>query len=185
MGRAKAAGLKVGAHMMPGLPGSDLDRDFDSFRALFDDPDYRPDFLKIYPTLVLPGTALYGLWASGRFTPLSTEDAVELVARIKAIVPRWCRIQRVQREIGAPDIRDGPRKGDLRVLARERLRASGLRCVCIRCREVGFRGIEPRLEALVSLREDYERSEEHTSELQSPMYLVCRLLLEKKTKQHA
>src|SRR5437763_8457499 len=25
-----------------------------------------------------------------------------------------------------------------------------------------------------------ERSEEHTSELQSPMYLVCRLLLEKK-----
>src|SRR5437879_9979138 len=29
------------------------------------------------------------------------------------------------------------------------------------------------------------RSEEHTSELQSPMYLVCRLLLEKKKKQHA
>src|SRR5215210_8777730 len=30
------------------------------------------------------------------------------------------------------------------------------------------------------------RSEEHTSELQSPMYLVCRLLLEKKknTSQH-
>src|SRR5437879_11161244 len=27
-----------------------------------------------------------------------------------------------------------------------------------------------------------ERSEEHTSELQSPMYLVCRLLLEKKNK---
>src|SRR5437762_10212621 len=29
-----------------------------------------------------------------------------------------------------------------------------------------------------------ERSEEHTSELQSPMYLVCRLLLEKKKKNH-
>src|SRR5437764_6739619 len=28
------------------------------------------------------------------------------------------------------------------------------------------------------------RSEEHTSELQSPMYLVCRLLLEKKKNQH-
>src|SRR5437763_7320838 len=27
------------------------------------------------------------------------------------------------------------------------------------------------------------RSEEHTSELQSPMYLVCRLLLEKKKRQ--
>src|SRR5713226_1810583 len=55
---AKDAGLKVGAHMMPGLPGSDRDRDLESFRTLFDDPDYRPDFLKIYPTLVLPGTAL-------------------------------------------------------------------------------------------------------------------------------
>src|SRR5437762_3598032 len=29
---------------------------------------------------------------------------------------------------------------------------------------------------------DFDRSEEHTSELQSPMYLVCRLLLEKKKK---
>jgi len=29
------------------------------------------------------------------------------------------------------------------------------------------------------------RSEEHTSELQSPMYLVCRLRLEKKNQQHA
>src|SRR5437762_6576493 len=29
----------------------------------------------------------------------------------------------------------------------------------------------------------HERSEEHTSELQSPMYLVCRLLLEKKKKK--
>src|SRR5437763_8996778 len=34
----------------------------------------------------------------------------------------------------------------------------------------------------VSLRLTLMRSEEHTSELQSPMYLVCRLLLEKKKK---
>src|SRR5437879_9885315 len=33
---------------------------------------------------------------------------------------------------------------------------------------------------LADLGDDAERSEEHTSELQSPMYLVCRLLLEKK-----
>jgi elongator complex protein 3 len=155
---AKAAGLKVGAHMMPGLPGSDYDRDLESFRTLFDDPDYRPDFLKIYPTLVLPGTALYGLWKSGRYAPMTTEEAVELVARVKALVPRWCRIQRVQREIGAPEIQGGPRRGDLRVLARERLRTVGLRCVCVRCREVGFRGIAPRPDALTMLRSDYESS---------------------------
>ncbi len=158
---AKDAGLKVGVHMMPGLPGSDLDRDFASFQELFADPAYRPDFLKIYPTLVLPGTALHGLWASGRYRPLTTDDAVELIARIMAIVPPWCRIQRVQREIGAPEIRDGPTRGDLRVLAEERLRARGLRCRCVRCREVGFRGTAPRPDALVLLRDEYESSGGH------------------------
>ncbi len=161
LARAKAAGLKVGVHMMPGLPGSDLDRDLESFRQLFEDPAYRPDFLKIYPTLVLQGTALHGLWEHGLYTPLSMEDAVELVARIKALVPRWCRIQRIQREIGAPEIRGGPTKGDLRVLARDRLRSRGQECVCVRCREVGFRGIEPRPEAIALLREDYASSGGH------------------------
>jgi elongator complex protein 3 len=158
MGRAKSAGLKVGAHMMPGLPGSDPDRDLESFRLLFDDPAYRPDFLKIYPTLVLPGTPLHGLWKSGRYTPLGTEEAVELIARVKTIVPRWCRIQRIQREIGAPDIEDGAKRGDLRVLAQERLRSQGLACRCVRCREVGFRGIPPRPDALTLLRTDYDSS---------------------------
>lgn len=158
MGRAKHAGLKVGTHMMPGLPGADPDRDFESFRLLFDDPAYRPDFLKIYPTLVLPGTALYGLWKSGRYTPLGTEEAVELIARVKSIVPRWCRIQRVQREIGAPEIADGARRGDLRVLARERLRSAGRDCHCVRCREVGFRELVPRPDALALLETEYESS---------------------------
>ena len=158
LARAKEAGLKVGAHMMPGLPGSDPDRDLESFRDLFADPAYRPDFLKIYPTLVLPGTALHGLWKSGRYAPLRTEEAVALIARVKAIVPRWCRIQRVQREIGAPEIEDGVTRGDLRVLARERLRSEGLDCHCIRCREVGFRGTDPRPEALSLLRIEYDSS---------------------------
>lgn len=161
LARAKEAGLKVGIHMMPGLPGSDLDRDLESFRLLFDDPAYRPDFLKIYPTLVLAGTALHGMWERGAYRPLSLEDAVELVARVKAFVPPWCRIQRVQREIGAPYIDGGPTKGDLRVLARERLRSWGGECRCVRCREVGFRGIDPRSEAIRLLREDYESSGGH------------------------
>jgi elongator complex protein 3 len=159
--RAKEAGLKVGVHMMPGLPGSDFNRDLDSFRLLFEDPAYRPDFLKIYPTLVLEGTALHEMWQHGMYQPLSMEDAIDLVARVKAIVPRWCRIQRVQREIGAPYIEGGPTKGDLRVLARDRLRAQGLACRCVRCREVGFRGIEARPDAIRLLREDYESSGGH------------------------
>src|SRR5437879_10068004 len=89
---------------------------------------------------------------------MTTEEAGELSARVKALVPRWCRIQRVQREIGAPEIQSGPKKGDLRMLARERLRAAGHRCVCVRCREVGFRGIAPRPEARTMVRSGYVAS---------------------------
>src|SRR5436189_2586917 len=51
-------------------------------------------------------------------------------------------------------------------------------CLCCTVRT----DLQETLESSVMLSED-ERSEEHTSELQSPMYLVCRLLLEKKKTQ--
>jgi len=156
--RAKEAGLKLGYHMMPGLPGNDADRDLESFRAIFEDPGYRPDFLKIYPTLVLPGTGLHTMWALGRYTPLSTEDAVELVARVKAIVPPWVRIQRIQREIGADVIEGGPTKGDLRVRAQRRLAETGGRCRCVRCREIGLRRVPLGPEDVRLHRTEYEAS---------------------------
>lgn len=148
--RARDAGLKIGYHMMPGLPGNDTDRDLESFRLVFEDPDYRPDLLKIYPTLVLAGTGLHRLWQRGEYDPLDTEEVVDLLARIKAVVPPWVRIQRIQREIEVPSVRAGPRKGHLRELALARLRADGGRCRCIRCREVGLlrepaRSFEPRM----------------------------------------
>src|SRR3712207_8352859 len=52
-----------------------------------------------------------------------------------------------------------------------------LPCGCRRPLEGGFSPI-------VGLVESFTRSEEHTSELQSRQYLVCRLLLEKKKKKH-
>ncbi len=156
--RVKEAGLKLGYHMMPGLPGNDRDRDLESFRAIFEDPEYRPDFLKIYPTLVLPGTGLYAMWTNGRYTPLSTEEAVDLVARVKAIVPPWVRIQRIQREIGADVIVGGPSKGDLRVRAQRRLAEDGGRCRCIRCREIGLLRVSPAPEAVRLHRTEYEAS---------------------------
>ena len=156
--RAKDAGLKVGYHMMPGLPGNDPDRDLESFHAIFDDPAYRPDFLKIYPTLVLPGTGLHAMWEQGRYRPLGLEDAVDLVARIKAVVPPWVRIQRIQREIGADVIEGGPSKGDLRVRAQRRLASWGMRCRCIRCREVGLHAARVDPAGLGLVRTDYEAS---------------------------
>jgi elongator complex protein 3 len=156
--RAKEAGLKVGYHMMPGLPGNDVDRDLESFRAIFEDPEYRPDMLKVYPTLVLEGTGLHTMWRHGRYRPMTTEAAIELVARMKELVPPWVRIQRIQREIGADAILGGPTKGDLRVRAQRRLRAAGKRCACIRCREVGLQRVGLAPDEVRLHRIEYEAS---------------------------
>ena len=155
---AKDSGLKVCYHMMPGLPGSDFDRDIQSFRTIFDDESFRPDMLKIYPTVVLEGTELHRMWQQGEFTPITTEEAVRLIVEIKRIVPPWVRIQRIQREIEAGSIRAGLDKGHLRDLARRALTASGRRCRCIRCREIGLRGdaLDPR--DLTLKRTDYVAS---------------------------
>ncbi|MDY6931013.1 MAG: tRNA uridine(34) 5-carboxymethylaminomethyl modification radical SAM/GNAT enzyme Elp3 [Halobacteriota archaeon] len=138
--------FKVGFHMMPGLPGSSIDDDLKMFEGLFKDPDLKPDYLKIYPTLVTEGTKLYDCWKAGDYKPLSNEEAADLVARIKKILPRWVRLQRVQRDIPAKFILDGVNKSNLRQLARKRLDEMGGKCNCIRCREVGYaqlRGEDP------------------------------------------
>lgn len=138
-GLLKDSGLKVCYHMMPGLPGSSWDRDIEAFRTIFTDPRFKPDMLKIYPTLVLKGTKLYEWWASGDYDPLSTEEAVELIAKVKQMVPPWIRIMRIQRDIPSNLVEAGVNRSNLRQLVKERLRELGEHCRCIRCREAGHR----------------------------------------------
>ncbi len=135
------SGLKVGFHVMPGLPGSDFDLDLRMFTELFSDDRFKPDYLKIYPTLVTQSTPLYEAWKQGEYTALSVEDATELIARAKALLPPWVRLQRVQRDIPAERILGGVTKGNLRQLAKARLLELGKTCSCIRCREAGLLGV--------------------------------------------
>src|SRR5437879_13386327 len=129
--------LKVGYHMMLGLPGCDHDRDLAAFQRLWDDPAHRPDMLKIYPCLVTPEARLYEDWRSGKYQPYRTEEAARLIAEIKKVIPPWVRIMRIQREIPADGIADGGKNGNLRQLVQEELSRKSIRCRCIRCREVG------------------------------------------------
>ncbi|HEY1197862.1 MAG TPA: elongator complex protein 3 [Thermoplasmata archaeon] len=140
---ARDRGLKVGYHLMLGLPGMDPDSDLSDFERLWTDPDYRPDFLKIYPTLVLPGTRLYDDWRAGRYQPYDTAVASELLARMKRLLPPWVRIQRIQRDIPARLIAAGVRSSNLREKALDRLGKEGARCRCLRCREAGRRATPP------------------------------------------
>ena len=64
---AKDAGFKVVAHMMPNLPNVDMERDMNQFIEYFENPAFRSDGLKLYPTLVIRGTGLYELWKTGLY----------------------------------------------------------------------------------------------------------------------
>lgn len=159
---AKDAGLKVCYHMMPGLPGSDFKRDLESFKTIFENPHFKPDMLKIYPCLVVEGTKLYEMWRNQGYKPYSTEENAELIAEIKSFIPRWVRIQRIQRDIPVKLIIDGVDKSNLRQIVQDKLEKMGKRCNCIRCREVGIsslKGLEPDLETITLKRNQYEASQ--------------------------
>lgn len=136
-------GLKLAYHLMPGLPGMDPTRDAEDLHRVFEDPELRPDMVKLYPTLVLPGTPLFDDWQAGRYTPYDTATAVEVLARAKAEFPPWVRVQRIQRDIPARLIAAGVRAGNLRELVHRRMAELGSRCRCLRCREPGRRALPP------------------------------------------
>jgi elongator complex protein 3 len=152
---ARDAGLKVCHHLMPGLPGSTEQRDLESLQRVLDDPDFRPDKLKVYPTLVVPGTALHKLWLSRNYEACSEERAIRFLVALKKACPPWIRIMRVDRDIPTHQIAAGPSRTNLRELAMAELVTQSGRCRCIRCREAGHverSGGRVRLDAL-ELRE--------------------------------
>lgn len=187
----KEAGFKVGYHLMPGLPGSDKERDIKRFKEIFDCEDFRPDQIKIYPTQVIKGSELETLYAEGKFTPYSDDELVELLIQLKTLVPKWCRIMRVMREIPPSYLVAGTKRIDLRNVVLKEMKKRGLKCRCIRCREIGFalrhRLITPDAEALQNVKmneihykasdgDEYFISIEGDNEV---IFGLCRLRLNK------
>jgi len=155
---ARDASLKIVGHMMPGLPGSDPDQDLKDLLTLFEDEKYRPDMLKIYPTLVVEGTALYQQYKMGKYVPYDLEQLKELFCTFKSRVPPWVRIMRIQREIPQEEIAVGAKAGNLRQLVLDEMARRNLACRCIRCREVGHRKKANPEEAVMLKRIDYTAS---------------------------
>jgi elongator complex protein 3 len=123
----KDSGLKVCYHMMAGLPGSNQKKDLETFKKLFSDQRFRPDMLKIYPTIVCEGTELYDMWKDGKYKPYSEDELVRLLMNIKKTIPEYVRIMRIQRDIPTHQIVAGPKHTNIR----ESLKG----CRCIRCRQ--------------------------------------------------
>lgn len=130
---------------MPDLPNMGIERDLESFREFFENPAFRPDGLKIYPTLVIRGTGLYELWKNGQYRNYSPDLLVDIVAKILALVPPWTRVYRIQRDIPMPLVSSGVENGNLRELALQRMHDMNLPCRDIRTREVGIREIHSKM----------------------------------------
>ncbi|XP_056336903.1 elongator complex protein 3 [Danio aesculapii] len=154
---AKDAGFKVVSHMMPDLPNVGMERDVEQFIEFFENPAFRPDGLKLYPTLVIRGTGLYELWKTGRYKSYSPSALVDLVARILALVPPWTRVYRVQRDIPMPLVSSGVEHGNLRELALARMKDMGTECRDVRTREVGIQEIHHKVRPyqVELIRRDY------------------------------
>jgi len=131
-------GFKVHYHWMPGLPGSTPEEDLELSTRLFNDDSFRPDGLKLYPTMVVEGTELEKWYRDGRYQPYDIDTMINLMVEIKSIVPKYVRISRVLRDIPAKFIVAGC-KDSLRGVIKQRMKRQAMECKCIRCREYGHR----------------------------------------------
>lgn len=111
---ARLFGLTVHAHLMANLVGATPASDADDYRALVADPSLMPDEVKLYPVALVAGTRLARLHEEGRWEPYDHDTLVELLAHDLLATPAYVRISRMVRDIPAPDIVAGNRRGNLR-----------------------------------------------------------------------
>lgn len=171
----KDAGFKINYHLMPGLPGSSLKKDYQMFQKLFSDSDFQPDILKIYPTVVIKGSNLYKIWKAGKYKALTDQQFEKFIVQVKnKLIPPYVRIMRLVRDVPTSSILAGPRISNIRqIIAKES------KCQCIRCREV--RADYKIREQIILDRIDYKASDgqeiflQYVSPDKSKLFALLRL----------
>ncbi len=157
--RLRAAGFKVVLHWMPNLLGATPVSDREDFARLWQ--GYCPDEIKIYPNQLLANSELYDYWLRGEFQPYSTDTLIQLIADIKPGIPRYCRVNRIIRDIPSTNVVEGNKRTSLRQDVHEELSRRGNVCTCIRCREVRSKQVMAEDLIFNDLVYDTGRSEEH------------------------
>jgi len=170
----KDAGFKVMYQMMPNLPKpehknfvlgrahkyglwSTVREDKKAFKEIFENQNFKPDWLKIYPCVVLKTAELYKLWKQGKYKSYPDKSLISLIKYIKSICPFWIRIARIYRDIARQKIISGCTISNLREVIQKEMEKEKIACHCIRCREV--KGKYNPAEKIFLFREDYKSSE--------------------------
>lgn len=155
----RRAGFKIHAHWMPNLYGSSVAQDLRDYERLFDDVDFRPDELKIYPCSLIESAELMQYHEDGRWRPYSHDELLEVLTACLRRTPEYCRLTRVIRDIPSTDIVVGNQLTNFRQIAEAELAGAGERSRDIRSREIRHR--EVRAE---ELRLDEQRYRTSSSE---------------------
>lgn len=153
----KNAGFKVTYHMMLNLYGSNPQKDEKMFEELFNNPNFQPDQLKIYPCVVLKDSLLFKLYSEGKYSPYSQEELINLLIKIKEKIPPYVRIIRIIRDIPTPDIIAGNKMPNLRQIIEEKMKRENKKCHCLRCREP--KDIEIDFKNVKLIKREYEASQ--------------------------
>jgi elongator complex protein 3 len=155
----RAAGFKIVLHWMPNLHGATPGSDREDFARLW--TDFCPDEIKIYPNQLLANAELYEYWQRGEFQPYTTQELIDLIADIKPTIPRYCRVNRVIRDIPSTNVVEGNRRTSLRQDVHEEMKQRGTRCQCVRCREVRGKSVTTEALELNDLVYQAGTAEEH------------------------
>lgn len=132
------AGFKIGYHIMPGLPLSNLKKDLDLFKKIFSDERFKPDQIKIYPCQVMPRSGLEKFYWKGEYKPYSKIQIQNLLVKMLKFIPRYCRVMRIMREIPLEYLIAGTKDIGLRHDVEKQLRKDKVKLKEIRYREIGF-----------------------------------------------
>lgn len=164
----RLAGFKIHGHWMANLLGATPESDVADYRSLWDDPALRPDELKIYPCMLVENAELYAYWQRGEYQPYDEETLIDLLIQCKTITPRYTRLTRVIRDIPTTNVVEGNKKANLRQIAQQRMAKRGLRCDCIRCREVGRDPVDADALQLHVLRYETDATTEYFLSYDTP-----------------
>ncbi len=164
----RAAGFKIVLHWMPNLLGATLESDRQDFIQLWEDPDLCPDELKIYPCQLLEGTDLHAFWERSEYEPYTTQELIDLLVEIKTTIPRYCRVNRIIRDIPSTNVVAGNKRTSLRQDVQAEMVRRGEGCQCIRCREVRGKQLDLAHFESLELRYDAGAAEEYFLSFETP-----------------
>lgn len=153
----KDAWFKVVAHMMPNLLWSNPEMDKESLKRVFDDQNFRPDELKIYPMVVTDKAELTEIWKNGWFTPYDDETLINLTADLEEMIPEYIRLNRTYRDIPASEILAWSHVSNLRQIVEDKLKDRWIKMVDVRHREIKNKWNDPANAILNSYK--YEASD--------------------------